>query len=120
MTAPVRVVRLLRVRDGREADFVAAYQGVSERARGFPGHLGEQLCRSLDDPAQWLLTSEWESAEAVGRWRTDPAHTALVEPLNACLHDDRWTGLFHIMAPAGARAVPTSGSGTAPGGPGTP
>ncbi|WP_086171993.1 antibiotic biosynthesis monooxygenase family protein [Streptomyces pharetrae] len=120
MTAPVRVVRLLRVRDGREADFVAAYQGVLERARRFPGHLGEQLCRSLDDPAQWLLTSEWESAESVRRWRTDPAHTTLVEPLNACLHDDRWTGLFHIMGPAGTRAAPAAGAGTRSAGPRTP
>jgi heme-degrading monooxygenase HmoA len=96
----VRVIRLLRVRDGREADFVESYQGVEERALRFPGHLGEQLCRSLDDPARWLLTSEWESLDAVRRWRMDPDHAALVEPMNACLHDDRWTGVFQIRETA--------------------
>lgn len=95
--ASVRVIRLLRVQEGREADFVKAYQGVLERAVRFPGHRGEQLCRSVDNPGQWLLTSEWESLESIKQWRTDPDHTALVKPMNACLHDDRWTAVFHIM-----------------------
>ncbi|EGX58937.1 hypothetical protein SZN_15188 [Streptomyces zinciresistens K42] len=92
----VRVVRLLRVREGMEADFVTSYREVRRGAEGFPGHLGEQLCRSLDDPAQWMLTSEWASLEAVQRWRTGTDHRALVAPMNACLHDDRWTAVFRI------------------------
>ncbi|MGN9760681.1 antibiotic biosynthesis monooxygenase family protein [Streptomyces sp. SD31] len=92
----VRVIRLLRVRAGMEADFVQSYKDVLAGAARFPGHLGEQLCRSLDDPAQWLLTSEWDSFEAVQRWRTDPEHRTLVEPMNACLHDDRWTAVFQV------------------------
>ncbi|WP_086564510.1 antibiotic biosynthesis monooxygenase family protein [Streptomyces africanus] len=95
--ARVRVVRLLHVREGRETDFVDAYQGVRDGAMRCPGHLREQLCRSLDDPGRWLLTSEWESIEAIERWRTDPDHTTLVGPMNACLHDERWTGVFEIM-----------------------
>jgi heme-degrading monooxygenase HmoA len=96
----VRVIRLLRVREGREADFLKSYSGVLERAERFPGHLGEQLCRSVDHPSRWLLTSEWESLECVKRWRADPDHTALVEPMNDCLHDDRWTAVFHVLDPA--------------------
>ncbi|QOV35467.1 antibiotic biosynthesis monooxygenase [Streptomyces ferrugineus] len=92
----VRVIRLLRVREGMEERFVRSYDDVRAAAAGFPGHLGEQLCRSLDDPAQWLLTSEWAGLEAVRRWRTAPAHQDLVEPMNACLHDDRWTGVFRV------------------------
>ncbi|EFL34935.1 predicted protein [Streptomyces viridochromogenes DSM 40736] len=107
--ARVRVVRLLRVRAGREADFVESYQGVLERAVRSPGHLREQLCRSVDDPGQWLLTSEWESFEAIKRWRTDPDHAALVEPMNACLHDDRWTGVFEIMPEAPGARKPRRG-----------
>ncbi|CAL9352101.1 hypothetical protein SUDANB58_00485 [Streptomyces sp. enrichment culture] len=95
--ARVRVVRLLRVREGREDAFVKAYRGVRERAVRFPGHLGEQLCRSVDEPGRWLLTSEWRSPEVLRRWRADPGHTALVEPMNACLHDDRWTAVFHVV-----------------------
>lgn len=95
----VRVIRLLHVREGREADFVRAYHDVQKRARRSPGHLHEQLCRSTDSPQRWLLTSEWESLDAVRRWRTDPDHATLIEPMNACLHDDRWTGVFHVMHP---------------------
>ncbi|MBC9727388.1 antibiotic biosynthesis monooxygenase [Streptomyces sp. TRM68367] len=109
--ARVRVIRMLRVREGREADFVAAYQGVLERAVRFPGHVGEQLCRSLDDPGQWLLTSEWESLEAVRQWRTDPDHATLVEPMNACLHDDRWTAAFEVMAMAAGQENRTARRG---------
>jgi heme-degrading monooxygenase HmoA len=47
-----------------------------------------------------LLTSEWESLESIKQWRTDPDHTALVKPMNACLHDDRWTAVFQVMATA--------------------
>ncbi|WP_149183040.1 antibiotic biosynthesis monooxygenase family protein [Streptomyces sp. TRM49041] len=95
--ARVRVIRYLRVREGMEGDFVTAYRGVLERAKRFPGHLGEQLCRSTDDSGQWLLTSEWESLESIRRWRADPDHTALLKPMNACLHDDRSTAVFHVM-----------------------
>ncbi|WP_344604806.1 antibiotic biosynthesis monooxygenase family protein [Streptomyces glaucus] len=95
--ARVRVLRLLRVREGREEDFVRSYRGVLERAVRFPGHLGEQLCRSVDEPGRWLLTSEWQNLESLKRWRADPGHTALVEPMNACLHDDRWTAVFHVV-----------------------
>ncbi|KUO04728.1 antibiotic biosynthesis monooxygenase family protein [Streptomyces caeruleatus] len=101
----VRVLRLLHVREGRESDFVESYRSVLKRAERFPGHLGEQLCRSLDDPARWLLTSEWESLQAVQRWRTDPDHQALVRPMNACLHEDRSTSVFRIRDLAGPAAV---------------
>ncbi|GAA4934368.1 antibiotic biosynthesis monooxygenase family protein [Streptomyces coeruleoprunus] len=102
-SAHVRVIRMLRVREGREADFVQAYHRVLERAVRFPGHLGEQLCRSIDNPGQWLLTSEWESLEAIKRWRTDPDHSALVEPMNAHLHDERSTAVFQVVDVASAR-----------------
>jgi heme-degrading monooxygenase HmoA len=92
----VRVLRQLHVREGREAEFVEHYRSVLERAERFPGHLGEQLCRSLDDPTRWLLTSEWESLQSVQRWRTDPDHQALVRPMNDCLHEDRSTSVFRI------------------------
>ncbi|MEG3631884.1 antibiotic biosynthesis monooxygenase family protein [Streptomyces poriticola] len=93
----VRVVRLLRVRAGREAAFLRHYHDVRARAERFPGHLGEQLCRSLDDPAQWLLTSEWESLAAIKGWRTDPEHAALVRTMNDCLHGDRSTTVYRVM-----------------------
>ncbi|MGI5378297.1 antibiotic biosynthesis monooxygenase family protein [Streptomyces sp. CA-251387] len=107
----VRVIRLLHVREGREADFVESYQGVLERAVRFPGHLGEQLGRSIDHPARWLLTSEWDSLESVEQWRADPDHQALVAPMNACLHDDRWTAVFRIRETADAQRGPKGETG---------
>ncbi|MFY1678904.1 antibiotic biosynthesis monooxygenase family protein [Streptomyces sp. WMMC905] len=109
--ARVRVVRLLRVRAGREADFLRSYREVRESAERVPGHLGEELCRCLDDPERWLLTSEWAGAEAVGRWREGAAHRVLVESMNACLHEDRWTAVFQIeeVADAGGRGSTSTG-----------
>lgn len=97
--ASVRVVRLLSVKEGREAEFIASYSDVLRRASRFPGHLSDQLCRSIEKAGHWLLTSEWQSLEDLGRWRTSPEHTALLEPMNACLHDDRWTATFQVELP---------------------
>lgn len=98
MTQRVRVIRTLRTQEGMEAEFLQAYQGVLECAQRSAGHVNEQLCRSVDDPDQWLLTSEWTSFESLGEWRNHPDHKTRVKAMNACLLDERWTGVFHIVS----------------------
>ncbi|WP_338675036.1 antibiotic biosynthesis monooxygenase family protein [Streptomyces sp. SCSIO 30461] len=90
-------MRLLHVREGMEDGFVRAYKQVRRRAAASPGHLSEQLCRSAENPAQWLLTSEWEDMEAIKRWRLSSEHEALVQPMNACLLEERTTTVFNVV-----------------------
>ena len=56
-----RVVFFIRLRPGTEADFLAAYEAIRhDVADGVPGHLVDQLCRSPEDPDDWMITSECE------------------------------------------------------------
>jgi heme-degrading monooxygenase HmoA len=83
----LRVVLLLEVHDGQEQDFLAAYEQIRHQVAGVPGHISDQLCQSLGNAAQWLITSEWESAEPFLRWVESSAHRTMVEPLHGCVRD---------------------------------
>jgi quinol monooxygenase YgiN len=48
------------------------------------GYLADQVCQSTDDPAEWVILSEWESAEHFAAWEASPGHRALAGPLVAC------------------------------------
>jgi hypothetical protein len=54
-----------------------------------PGHVSDQLCQSIEDPSQWLITSEWESAEPFLRWVDSPEHRETVRPMHDCINDTR-------------------------------
>ncbi|WP_035840547.1 SchA/CurD-like domain-containing protein [Kitasatospora azatica] len=85
----LRVVLLLDVHDGHEQDFLAAYEQIRHQVADVPGHISDQLCQSLGNAAQWLITSEWESAEPFLRWVDSAAHRKMVEPLHNCVRDTR-------------------------------
>jgi heme-degrading monooxygenase HmoA len=80
-----RVVFHIRLKPGREDDFLQAYQGVRHLvAEGVKGHILDQICQSIADPLDWLITSEWEDIADFLEWERDPAHTALVKPMREC------------------------------------
>jgi heme-degrading monooxygenase HmoA len=83
-----RVVFLIRVPAERTGDFLAAYERIRhEVAEGVPGHLIDQVCQSLTDPEQWLITSEWESLDAFTDWERSPGHKTLVRPMRECMSE---------------------------------
>ena len=84
----LRVVLLLDVLDGPEQQFLEAYEQIRHQVAGVPGHLSDQLCQSLGNSSQWLITSEWESSEPFLAWVDSPAHRELVAPLSACLRSN--------------------------------
>lgn len=88
-TSRLRVVLLLDVHDGQEQRFLAAYEQIRHQVAGVSGHISDQLCQSLGNSSQWLITSEWESAEPFLSWVDSAAHRKLVEPLHACVSDTR-------------------------------
>ncbi|MFF7636051.1 SchA/CurD-like domain-containing protein [Kitasatospora sp. NPDC008050] len=85
----LRVVLLLDVHDGQEQRFLAAYEQIRHQVAKVPGHISDQLCQSLGNSSQWLITSEWESAEPFLSWVDSPAHRDVVEPLHQCVSDTR-------------------------------
>lgn len=85
----VRVVLMLDVHDGMQQEFLNAYERIRDRVAAVPGHVSDQLCQSLENPTQWLLTSEWESAAPFLAWVNSDEHLDTVEPLQDCVRDTR-------------------------------
>ncbi|MDJ0345167.1 SchA/CurD-like domain-containing protein [Streptomyces sp. H10-C2] len=92
----LRVVLLLDVLDGKQQHFLDAYEQIRHQVAGVPGHVSDQLCQSLGNSSQWLITSEWESSEPFLDWVESAAHRAMVEPLHGCVRDT--TSLRFVIA----------------------
>ncbi|WP_158848657.1 antibiotic biosynthesis monooxygenase family protein [Saccharothrix deserti] len=81
----LRVIFRLRVADGAEDRFLAAYRQIRHRVAQVDGYLGDQLCQSEDDPADWVITSEWSTPAHFHAWEAGAGHRELAAPLMACV-----------------------------------
>jgi heme-degrading monooxygenase HmoA len=84
-TSRLRVLFLVEVLDDHQERFLQAYEGVRHQVAGVPGHISDQLCQSLGNSSQWLITSEWQSSEQFLAWVDSPAHHEMMAPMSACL-----------------------------------
>ena len=73
------------VLDDHQERFLAAYERIRNQVADVPGHISDQLCQSLGNSSQWLITSEWQSSEHFLAWVDSPAHREMVAPMSACL-----------------------------------
>ena len=105
----LRVVFLVRVPTERREAFLDAYERIRHSVANVPGHVRDQVCESIDDPEQWLITSEWESLEAFEAWERDDAHRQLVAPMRACITEAR-SLRFHVKAQTTRRSAEPSES----------
>jgi heme-degrading monooxygenase HmoA len=92
----LRVVLLVDVYDGAQQQFLEAYEQLCNQVASVPGHVSDQLCQSIENPSQWLITSEWESAPPFLSWVNSEEHVRMVEPLHSCVRDTR-SLRFHIV-----------------------
>ena len=102
----LRVVLLVDVYDGAQQQFLEAYEQLCNQVASVPGHVSDQLCQSIENPSQWLITSEWESAPPFLTWVNSEEHVHMVEPLHSCVRDTR-SLRFHIVRETGGPAVAT-------------
>lgn len=80
-----RIVFHIRLKPGREEDFLQAYESIRHLvAGGIPGHIVDQVGQSVDDPLDWVITSEWESIEHFRTWERQEEHRELVGPMRDC------------------------------------
>ena len=63
-----------RVKRGHEKGFEDALRQVVEYLRNFPGFRGARLYRSVDDPSEYLIYSEWDSLDAFRRFIESQAY----------------------------------------------
>ncbi|MCZ0988513.1 SchA/CurD-like domain-containing protein [Streptomyces diastatochromogenes] len=96
----LRVVLLVDVYDGAQQQFLEAYEQLCKQVASVPGHVSDQLCQSIENPSQWLITSEWESAPPFLTWVNSEEHVRMVQPLHSCVRDTR-SLRFHIVRETG-------------------
>ena len=113
----LRVVLLLDVYDGAQQQFLEAYEHLRNQVASVPGHVSDQLCQSIENPSQWLITSEWESAPPFLAWVNSEEHVEMVQPLHSCVRDTR-SLRFSILRETGPPGAPRRrrASGRAAGG----
>jgi len=118
-TSRLRVVLLLDVLDGHEQKFLDAYDQIRLQVAGVNGHVSDQLCQSLGNGSQWLITSEWEGAEPFLQWVDSAEHIKMVEPLHDCVSETRSLRFLiaretpepgAVAVAAARRATPSSAS----------
>ncbi|MEV7389440.1 MULTISPECIES: SchA/CurD-like domain-containing protein [unclassified Streptomyces] len=100
----LRVVLLVDVYDGAQQQFLEAYEQLCNQVAQVPGHVSDQLCQSIENPSQWLITSEWESAPPFLAWVNSEEHVEMVKPLHSCVRDTR-SLRFHVVRETGGPAA---------------
>lgn len=89
MSETARIIFLVTVVEDRWAEFLEAYEEVRLLVADTPGHVQDQVCQSVSDPEQWLITSEWVTLEHFQTWERSDEHRATVRSMRACLTDPR-------------------------------
>ena len=77
----VRVMVFAKIKPGEEAAFEAAYNQVTRKVKGTPGHVRDELLRDTGAPGSYVLLSEWESKEAFLAWEDAPIHRQTTTPM---------------------------------------
>ncbi|MGC9377281.1 SchA/CurD-like domain-containing protein [Streptomyces sp. MH13] len=109
----VRVVLMLDIHDGMQQEFLTAYDGIRDRVAAVPGHVSDQLCQSLDNPTQWLLTSEWESAVPFLAWVNSEEHLDTVGPLQDYVRDTQ-SLRYSVLRETPGERPPSAAAGEPP------
>jgi heme oxygenase (mycobilin-producing) len=95
------------VKDEYEEEFLRRYDALRRRiGEGLEGHIVHQLFRNVDDPAHWLITSQWESLEASQAWERSDEHRELTLPLRECWDDAQRMGYELVIETKHPRGRP--------------
>ncbi|GHI84029.1 SchA/CurD-like domain-containing protein [Streptomyces xanthophaeus] len=100
----LRVVLLLDLYDGAQNQFLQVYEDLRAQVSTVPGHISDELCQSIENPSQWLITSEWESAPPFLAWLGSEEHVRSVQPLHGCVRDTR-SLRFSVLQESGKTVV---------------
>ncbi|PSL51477.1 antibiotic biosynthesis monooxygenase [Saccharothrix carnea] len=104
-TARLRVIFRVRVADGAQDRFLREYRLIRHRVARVDGYLGDQLCQSEDDPADWVITSEWRTPAHFHTWEAGAGHRELVAPLMAWV-TARESLRYHVRLTTTAEPTP--------------
>ena len=101
-----RVVLHIRLKPGRASEFLQAYEAIRlQVSRDVKGHIIDQVCRAIDDPQNWLLTSEWECIQLFLEWERAPQHRHLIQPMRECWDEAKSTKYVVLLETGRAEQV---------------
>lgn len=87
----------MKVKEGSEAEFERAWHAISERARLVAGNRRQTLMRDSTDPSAYVITTEWESADAYRSFEVSPEQDELTRPLRE-LRQSASQAVYQIVA----------------------
>lgn len=105
MTNPYYTLGTWRVKEGREADFIAAWKAVGEAFYQLPRPPGPgTLLRSESDPSLYYSFGPWDRLEDIQAMRNDPrARAAIARLVDLCIEAS--PGTFRVVAEARGAAA---------------
>ena len=102
MALPYYTLGVWRVKEGREAEFIAAWLAVGEAFYELPHPPGPgTLLRSESDPSLFYSFGPWDRLEDIEAMRNDPrARAAIARLVELCVEAS--PGTFRVVAEAQA------------------
>ena len=92
-----RAILRMRVRQGCEPAFEAAWRRAADEISRVPGNLQQELIRDADDPRTFLITSDWTDRAAVDEFGRSSARETLTEALRD-LREDAARNTYEVLA----------------------
>jgi quinol monooxygenase YgiN len=87
----VRATLTITVKSGAEQAFQDAWRKIADRVRQEPDNLRQTLSQDPEDPRTFIVTSDWASREAFGRFERSPEQDDLTAPLRDLRESARMT-----------------------------
>jgi heme-degrading monooxygenase HmoA len=94
---PVRTLLRMRVREGCETQFEAAWRAAAAQIAGQPGNIRQELMRDAGDPRTFLITADWADRAAVDGFGRSSARETLTAALRE-LREDASRDTYELLA----------------------
>jgi heme-degrading monooxygenase HmoA len=109
----VRATLNIKVKEGREAEFEAAWRRIAEQVKAFPGNLRQALARDTEDARSYVITTDWVSRDAFSKFEKSPEQDDLTAPMRELRESGRMVVhdlLVHVEGGEQTDAGPGDGS----------
>jgi heme-degrading monooxygenase HmoA len=93
----VRATLHMKVKPGSEAEFESAWHLIAIETMRIPGNLRQALLKDPDEPSTFVVTSDWESREAFGRYERSADQDALTASLRS-LRESASMTVYELLA----------------------
>ena len=100
MSDEVYTLGVWRVKDGKQSEFIAAWQALGRYFTSLPHTLGEGiLLQSLDEPQQFYSFGPWQTLDDIQEMRSHPETPKEIGKLMDLCEEGR-PGTFRVVATA--------------------